>query len=78
LSPQPNTTPSTKPGGCYRQKGNAMNLLSFLLILSVVIVIKEELLTYALIIWGLVLLGRFMLRHYIAANQPKMGRMGRD
>lgn len=55
-----------------------MNLLSFLLILSVDIVIKEELLTYALIMWGLVLLGRFMLRHYVAANHPKMGRMSRD
>ena len=55
-----------------------MNLLSFLLILSVDIVIKEELLTYALILWGLVLLGRFMLRHYIAANQPQMVRSGRD
>ena len=55
-----------------------MNLLFFFLILSVDLVLREELLTYALILWGLVLLGRFMLRHYIAANQPKMGRMGRD
>lgn len=51
-----------------------MNLLFFFLILAVDIVIKEELLTYALIIWGLVLLGRFMLRHYIAAKQPKWSR----
>lgn len=55
-----------------------MNLLFFFLILSVDLVLREELLTYALILWGLVLLGRFMLRHYIAANQPKMGRMSRD
>ena len=55
-----------------------MNLLSFLLILSVDLILREELLTYALILWGLALLGRFMLRHYVAANQPKMGRKSRD
>ena len=52
-----------------------MNLFAFALILAVDIVIKEELLTYALIIWGLVLLGRFMFRQYLpGAQQVKTGR----
>ena len=55
-----------------------MNLFAFALIVAVDIVLREELLTYALILWGLALLGRFMLRHYVAANQPKMGRKSRD
>lgn len=52
-----------------------MNLFPFLLILAVDIVLREELLTYALIIWGLVLLGRFMLRRYVTCCQGlKAGR----
>ena len=62
------TTPPRR--GLYtRQKGNAMNLLSFLLILSVDLVLREELLTYALIIWGTVLVGRYFLRLYIPHNR---------
>lgn len=53
-----------------------MNLFAFALIIAVDVVIKNELLTYALIIWGLVLLGRFMWRGYVSANcqQVKTGR----
>lgn len=46
-----------------------MNLFAFALIAAVDAIIQNELLTYALIIWGLVLLGRFMLRRYLASSQ---------
>lgn len=45
-----------------------MNLFAFALIVFVDTVIQNELLTMALIIWGLVLLVRFMLRLYFASQ----------
>jgi hypothetical protein len=54
-----------------------MNLFSFALILAVDIVIKEELLTYALIIWGLILLGRFMFRQYLPGANYQQAKTGR-
>lgn len=52
-----------------------MNLFAFALIAAVDAVIRNELLTYALIIWGLVLLGRFMWRRYLAGGREmKTGR----
>ena len=54
-----------------------MNLLSFLLILSVNLVLREELLTYALIMWGLLLLGRFIWSLRPSANYQKV-KSGRN
>ena len=52
-----------------------MTLFSFALIVAVDAIIKNELLTYALIVWGLVLLGRFILRRYLAGGREmKTGR----
>jgi len=50
-----------------------MNIFAFVLITVVAVIIKNELLTLALIIWGLALLGRhiWQLR---PANDRKMGR----
>lgn len=45
-----------------------MNLFSFALIAAVDAIIQNELLTYALIIWGLVLLVRYMLRRYLSSQ----------
>ena len=52
------------------------NLLSFLLIIAVDVVIKNELLTYALIMWGSVLFARLAIRLYIgsAREDVKFGR----
>lgn len=55
-----------------------MAAFGFTLMAIVAVILKQELLTMALLIWGLAIVGRFMLRHYMAANQPQMGRSGRD
>ena len=53
-----------------------MNLFSFALILAVDIVIQEELLTYALIVWACVAVARYALRAYLTSIECeiKMGR----
>ena len=60
----------------YNMGGTDMNLFAFALILAVDIVIQEELLTYALIIWASVFIFRFALRAYIASlkTEVKTGR----
>ena len=52
------------------------NLLSFLLIIAVDVVIKNELLTYALIMWGSVLFARLAIRMYFTSDREsaKFGR----
>lgn len=53
-----------------------MNLIAFILILIVGIVIKNELLTYALIVWGSVLLFRLVI-HMLLDNARADVKFGR-